>query len=397
MEHQQFPYYIEDWVLWAGNQVDEQGNLVDFSYYQTPKLKLANYDVSFIDHGCDNIVRGIGFTDRQLKTAAKIITKYKRQIAEKLDIAPDYLLDTELPPHRISTRNVDRRYVVGKNATGYTVKFPYDSMMVRNMYTRRNNSCGGYEWNRDARHWSIAPTEHNLALLYEYITKYSTQPWEIDPAVQEDFGVIENARSNIYNHVPYLDFDDNDQLCLYNSNPHLDVALKNFDLNANLARVVFFADNYGLSIGTKLTTRIEEQYNNIHQVLLTPQRKIFDNASRMHTDLAISDLEHFMATVGADHWMVVTFGLESTRRSGLVDAVLEVDVPGKKSYHQYRDGKKKNGHEFLLNESKSQSVVLFVDSTYVLSQLSIELPRSTSLLKVVYLYSHDTGKKIEKM
>jgi len=264
------------------------------------------------------------------------------------------------------------------------------------MYTRRNNSSGGYEWNRDARHWSIAPTEHNLTLLYEYITKYSDRPWEIDSSVQEDFNVAEHARSNIYNHVPYLDFDNN-QLCVHNSNPHLDVALENFDLQQDPARAAFFADNLGLCVGPKLTAHIKEQYNNIHQVLLTPQYKIFENASRMHTDLAISDLEHFMKTVRADHWMVVSFGLEHARSSQLVDAVLEVDVPGKQSYHQYRDSKKENGHEFLLGESDSQSVVLFVDSTYVLSQLSIEMPRSTSLLKVVYLYSHDTGKKIEKM
>jgi hypothetical protein len=397
MEDQQFPYYIEDWILWAGNRVDEQGKLIDYYCYQpfSSRLRLANYDVSFIDHGCNNIINGIGFTDRQLMTAVKIITKYRRQIAKQLDISLDYLLES--PPHRLNTRKVNRQLVVRKNANRYIVQFPYDKVMVSDMFEYRGKSCGGYSWNEIDRCWSITANELNLSLLCKFIKKHKNRNWQIDPEIQEQFTIVNHIQDNIYNYVPYLDLNENNQLLVYNSNPCLDRALEEFDLNQSIARAVFFADNYGLQIGSRLTKCVKEQYNSIYQVLLASQSEIFQKGINLQTDLSISDLEYFMKNIQADHWIVVTFGMDLPGENALVDALLQTNVPGKQSHYQYRDKKKKIVYESLVSELKSESVVLFVDNTHVLSQLLSELPNRKSLLKVVYLYSHDTGKKIENM
>lgn len=397
MEDRQFPYYIEDWILWAGNRVDDQGKLVDHYYYQTftTRLQLANYDISFIDHGCDNIINGIGFTDRQLITAVKIITKYRRQISKHLDISPDYLLESI--PQRLSTRKIDRRYIVSKRIDSYLVQFPYDSSMVNDIHNCRKQSCGGFIWDHYDRCWYISSNELNLSLLFKFIKKYKNHKWHLDPEVQDQFAIVKYSQDNIYNHVPYLDFTDDDRLVVYNSNPCLDKALEKFDLTQPLPRVVFFADNYGLRIGTELTKHIKEQYNSIYKVLLASQTTILEKGLKLQTDLSISDLEYFMQNIQADHWAVVTFGSDTPNENKLINAVLQTNVPGKRSYYQYRDKKKKSVNESLASESKSESVVLFVDNTHVLSQLLPELSNRKSLLKVVYLYSHDTGKKIENM
>ena len=395
MEDQQFPYYIEDWILWAGNRVDEQGKLIDYYCYQpfSSQLRLANYDISFIDHGCNNIINGIGFTDRQLVTAVKIITKYRRQIAKHLDISLDYLIES--PPQRLSTRKVDRQYAISKNTEGYIVQFPYDKLMVNDMHSYRKLSCGGFEWDHYDRCWHIMPYELNLSLLYKFIKKYKNRNWQLDAEVEEQFAIVQHSHNNIYKHVPYIDFAEDGQLFVYNSNPYLDQALKEFDLTQPLSRVVFFADNYGLRVGPNLTTCIKEQYNSIHKVLLATQSMIFDKASRLQTYLSGSDLEYFMQSIQADHWVVVTFGQTTDRDPNLVNALQQTNVPGQQSYYRYRDKEKKSVHDFLASDLKSESVVLFVDNTHALTQLSAELPKS--LLKIVYLYSHDTGKKIENM
>jgi len=392
MEDRQFPYYIEDWILWAGNVVDDQGKPVDYYQPFTASIRLANYDISFIKHGCKNIVNGIGFTDRQLVTAVKIITKYRRQIAKHLDISLDYLLES--PPQRLSTRKVDRQFVVSKSTEGYIVQFPYDKSMVNDMHSYRRLSCGGFEWNNNDRKRYIVPYELNLSLLYKFIKKYKNCNWQLDTEVKEQFAIVQHSYDNIYKHVPYIDLEDG-QLFVYNSNDYLNQALKEFDLTQPMSRVVFFADNYGLRVGPNLTNCIKEQYNSIHKVLLASQSMIFDKASRLQTDLSISDLEYFMQSVQADHWVVVTFGVDTGKENKLVSALQQTSVPGKQSYYQYRDKKKKSVHDFLASDLKSQSVVLFVDNTHALAQLSAELPNS--LLKIVYLYSHDTGKKIENM
>ena len=394
MEHQQFPYYIEDWILWAGNIVDDQGTVVDHPYYQTfyPRIKLANYDIGFINYSCENILQGIGFTDKQLKTAAKIITKYRRQISQKLDITPDYLLDSELPPHRIPCRAVDRRFAISRDNNRYIVQFPYDPKMVSTMHEYREKSSGGFDWNRDARVWSIAALENNLAFLCDFVTQFNNHDWSIDASVVEDFAVVKKAQYNIFDYVPYLELANEDQVRVYNSNVYLDQALAELDLTQNLTQTVFFADNYGLRIGPKLTEYIKEQYSDIHQVLLTSQSRIFENGSKLHTDLSISNIEYFMKTVQAEHWVVVTFGIESTENNQLVEAVFDADVPGTRSCYHYQIGKKYTQHEFLLDKLEFESVVLFVDNTYVLNQLLSELAKSNMLSKVIYLYSHDTGK-----
>ena len=80
MSNQPFPYYIEDWILWLGRSKDDLGNDIDFPYYKSYPIKLANYDVTFINRSTENIRKGIGFTQRQLAMATKIVTKYQRQI-----------------------------------------------------------------------------------------------------------------------------------------------------------------------------------------------------------------------------------------------------------------------------------------------------------------------------
>lgn len=387
--NKQFPYYIEDWIVWLGSKKDNLGNEIDFSYYRKPPVKLANYDVSFVNRSTEAILRGTGFTERQLHTATKIVTKYRRQILNKINTDPGYLAETELPPHNLDVREVDRSFAVHKRQQDYyEVRFPYNVAMVESMHRLSAHSTGGYTWDKQNRYWHIRATEPNLALLRDFVRNHKSHSWSIDTETRNDFASVDSARSNIYAHVPYLEITESGTLEVFNANEHLAAALETFDFKQDIANVVFRADNYGLHIGPRLTNYVKTKYSNIYDTLLLSQADIFQLSKNLDCQFPLSSLEPFMKVIRAKHWLFVSVS-NKNEPSSMMKKAMSIEVPGQKIFCNNQGYKK---YDFLrqLDELDASKTVIFSDNSMLMSRLKSQLVKMLPL-RAIYLYGHNTG------
>lgn len=302
MENKQFPYYVEDWILWLGRHCDNRGNEIDFPYYRSWPVTLANYDVTFIVRSCAAIKKGVGFTDRQIDMAVNIITKYKRQISKKITSDTNYLLDHK--PTRLTTRVVDRSYSVISCNGGYLVKFPYQANMVDDMYKLSAQRAGEFTWVKHQRHWFVDKTERNLVLLQKFITSHAKHQWSLDKQFQDHITTIKKIchdHPSVYR--PCLELVHNNRLEVFNQTPALTAALENFNFDDDIANAAFRANNYGMCIGPNLAKQIWMQYPNIANILLRSQAEIYSNSQTLNTHLLIQHLDELMKTLRADYWI----------------------------------------------------------------------------------------------
>jgi hypothetical protein len=386
MANKQFPYYIEDWILWIGNRVDNHGNEIDFPYYRTAPLKLANYDVSFVNRSAEAIKEGQGFTERQLGTAVKIITKYRRQILSKISVDPEYL--KQETPQKLETREVDRSFSIRKQQDLYEVRFPYNPAMVDAMHKLSARSTGDYAWQSEQRAWHVGLTEANLVLLRDFVTTHKSHSWNMDKATLSDFAIVDAALEDPLAHVPHIDLDVNDKPAVFNANSSLKAALSDFDWSQDPANIVFRADNYGLRVGPQLTNHVKTHYYDIHKALLTSQAEIYANSKNLDCCLRVNNLEQFMQTVRADYWAFVSFKY-GKGLGAMAEAAIGIDAPGEKLF--YNDTGV-NKFDFLkeLAALDTKKMVIFTDNAMLMGRAAPTL-LSKPLLRIIYLYGQDTG------
>ena len=329
MESKQFPYYIEDWILWLARRRDPLGNEIDFPYYRAWPVKLANYDVVFITRSADTILKGSGFTDRQVETAVKIVTKYQKQIFNQLGKDTDYLLESA--PTRLKIRDVDRSHSIQIVNNQFQVRFPYNPKLVDSMHNSYVDAAGEFRWHAAQRMWIVDCTERNLAILRDFVKNHNFQSWELDSLVTQWFGEVDAIRANTYNFIPTLELTHNNCLSVINTNPHLQTALKDFDFNSNIGNAVFCAASYGLQIGPRLTDYVKNQFPNIANALLSSQDKILTDSKRLVSQLNPLNISEFMQTVAADRWIFVNFD-RSAQTKGIAKVVDGADVSGEKIF-----------------------------------------------------------------
>lgn len=364
-----------------GSKRDDLGNEIDFPYYRTPPIKLANYDVSFVNRSAEAIGRSTGFTDRQLGTAAKIVAKYQRQISSKLGIDIGYLTELPHPPHRLDIREVDRSFNIRKHSDHYAVQFPYNPAMVDAMHRLSARGTGDYSWNKTAHAWHIGPTEPNLASLREFVQSHNSHSWGIDAATQKDFAAVDAALGNIYAHVPYLELTDTG-LTVFNSNSSLDAALNSFDFDQDLANAAFSADNYGLHIGPNLTEAVQQQHPAIANILLASQRQLIEDTKTLEVKVHAGTLEQFMKTVHCDHWIFANY---DGRGHNISEIAVNIDVPGEKIFVTHSKQQAVADIVDDLNRSGQQRIVVLCDNSMLTTRLWHVL-LSKHISRLIYMH-----------
>lgn len=347
MSNQPFPYYIEDWILWLGRSKDDLGNDIDFPYYKSYPIKLANYDVTFINRSTENIRKGIGFTQRQLVMATKIVTKYQRQITQKINCDVGYL--STFCPQRLSTREVDRSFSVTESSNYYHVKFPYDPQLVDRMHKFAVLGTGDFRWSKLDRQWNIAKTERNLALIVDFIENCNKHAWHVDATTASHISKIKNILCNPYDAVPHIELV-NDKIQVVNSNPSLDLGLAThgFDLNGDIANLVFRADCFGLAVGPILTQQVKAQYSNIADALLATQTEINTKSKLLDSCLTVDNIESFMTTVAVDYWIFISLSGSASLMNKMIAHAANINSTGEKLFYtgRYRSA---DGEDFIRN------------------------------------------------
>lgn len=380
-----FPYYIEDWIHWFAKRKDDLGNEVDFPYYKSWPIRLANYDIQFITRSSDGFIRGVGLTDRQVTTAVKIITKYKRQIKNKLDRDVDYIATER--PLMLPVRDVDRSFKIRSYDHYYFVQFPYLPMLVDKMHKLASESSGDFFWNKDKRAWFIAKTELNLGLLYQFVNEFNKHYWDLDSTVEDHFAIVNEVYNNPHDYVPTVELID-DKLVFNNTNEFLNSTveyLSKFDI----PNVTIRADNYGFAVGKTLEAYINAHYKNMAVSLLTPQHIITDRIRHLDTYFNNKEIQSFMKIIQADYWVFIGYLYNKMEwKSEFYDNAILGDSTGEKIFFT---GARGSVDGFvsdicaLIKDKPDADLVIFIDNHIVLKRI-LETPVANQAIKIFYLH-----------
>jgi len=197
--------FLEDWLLFMGGLIDINGQTVKDPWRRNKPIKLATYDIRFVESVCTSIRNNTGLTDRQVLLAVKVIQKYKRQWTQ-LGLDPSYL-ESEDIPLSLPIREVDRTHSAWIEDKRIYIKFPYDPKVIAKLSTASGEMPGHWVWDATAKHWSLDLLECNIAELVKMKIFNSTE-WKIDPKLKEllDIAGSFELYSKVY---PLLDLTSN--------------------------------------------------------------------------------------------------------------------------------------------------------------------------------------------
>ena len=200
--------HLEDYILTiAGYTENEKGRWVvgNWAYTNQAIVKLARYDVSVLDNFAHQIVQGIGFTPKQVDLAAKIVTKYRRQLAKHaISVEP---VEQGSVTCKLPLRDIDYRRRLKVENEELKVFFPFDQKIIEHLRSfARDTSHGTVAWNQTDRYWKIALTDYNI--MWAYNSLVADYKFETD---SEFDALIELCNSSEYN-VPHLTLRDNEMV-----------------------------------------------------------------------------------------------------------------------------------------------------------------------------------------
>ena len=381
--NKQFPHFVEDWILWLGCRVDKLGNIIDFPFYVTPPVKVANYDVAFIENTGQALVQGIGFTKSQSQLAVRIITKHRKQIKKQLNIDVDFLLTN--PEFKLPIRDVQNNFeIVNGSDNYYIIKFPYQPKMVDRMHNLSAHSSGDFRWNSDDRLWSISKTEKNLKLLYKFLNEFNKHPWKVDNSIQQDLDVAHQAITNYYNCIPNIDLVDN-QYVVNNSNEYVDRALIDFDFSQPVPDLCLRLEKYGLFPGKNLTTYVQNKYTNISSALLTGQTDILKLGRKFESPVNYENLEDIMKSVNARFWVFITLQKNSTSASRAREIAFNTPTVGEVIFLSHNRGSHEDSASIISDLDLKDSIII-TDNSMIIGKYYTKKIIKTPVMKMFYLF-----------
>jgi hypothetical protein len=132
-------------------------------------IKLARYDVNFVNNVSSFIYRGLGMTKRQRELAIKLTAKYRKQFR---NIGIDVSKIVQAPEFRTEVRTVDRRKRFTVNGDLIHLYFPYNQDLIKELNTmlREDDLIHNSQshWNQEEKRWDINNLEGNFITLYNW-------------------------------------------------------------------------------------------------------------------------------------------------------------------------------------------------------------------------------------
>jgi len=228
-------------------------------------VNLARYDIQIIQSMAEQTARGVAFTDRQAVLAHKIVTKYKKQLAN---------LGVELGPHednavfRLPTRSIDRSKTIKFHDGKIYIRFPYNEKLIEDIKESAKLVPGEFKFDRDARAWTATVTEPRVLWLQSLVSKHE---FELDPVLTELATCIAEAQA-----VPYvielIKTDTGFTITNAESSllDYVDANIGGFSAD-NLLRLVDNSSTLGYTVSPAIAKELAELYNTRVQELLTNQ------------------------------------------------------------------------------------------------------------------------------
>lgn len=149
---------------------------VKTSHLHIPPVTLARYDRSPVHSFVAQIATGAGFTDRQSQLALRLLSTYKRQLA---NVGVDVTDIIATPRFKYALRQIDRTKSATLDTAGNTIalKFPFNSAHIDTIREFADSSEGAVYFDRDAKLWKFALTEScvNFAVAFSTAAGFDVQ------------------------------------------------------------------------------------------------------------------------------------------------------------------------------------------------------------------------------
>ena len=181
--------YLEVIVGYRDSVTGKMGNGLFFG--GTPIINLARYDVDVLNSMANTTANNDGLTQRQADLLCKLITKYRRQLANKnIDVTP-----VSEPKWRNPIRPMDYSRRVSIVDNNIQVKYPYEVTLIEEFRRFGKDSQGRCFWDRDQKVWITDITEYNVSWIYTWATHHE---FEVDAEVCDLFLAVKKSEADPY-------------------------------------------------------------------------------------------------------------------------------------------------------------------------------------------------------
>lgn len=214
---------------------------------------LPSYDRNLLESFSNQVMRGLGFTEKQSIIALRILTRHQDKISLflKTDVTP-FL---ENPQYKYARRvispekSVKYETVDNRNTKVFRVKFPYDEKLVEQIKRHKSDSvkarikASGFinfpvvDWNSETKTWDFEIYEENLLWIFNNLGSLG---FTFDEELISFKNDIETIQNRLENYVPMVVFDEN-RFKFTNTHPSIPQPNSN-----DILEVLFQAKKYGI-------------------------------------------------------------------------------------------------------------------------------------------------------
>ena len=228
-------------------------------------IKLARYDVNFVNNVSSYIHRSLGMTSRQRELAVKLTAKYRKQFR---NLGVDVSLITKNPEFRYEVRTVDRskRFTVVDDLIH--LYFPYNQDMIKEINTMLRENVLIHDtrsqWNQEDKRWEINNLEGNFIELYNWAVKNT---FEFSPESKDYYTKLESVLQNPNKYNIYATAKDDNSLVLHNAPKELE---EYWQENIKSKTLIEQIKSCGLlAIDLDKTVLTKYNFNKLEKVILT--------------------------------------------------------------------------------------------------------------------------------
>lgn len=255
--------YVEDYIEFIAGQRDISGKLLGLFDTVPNPINLARYDVAVVTSLAEQTgTMQNGYTDKQADLAVKIVSKYKRQLAQ---LTPPVHLPDALDQFKHKLRKVDRTKTIKLYDGHIVMKFPFDTSTIDAAKKQRKEGLGYAQFDFDTKQWNLALTESNLnwavtvgklkdfeispevLKLYDELLQAETQEYRIELVQTQTGFAITNAAESLIEYI----------------NEHVG----GFESD-NFLKLADYSELLGYSLSPELEIRLSEEYGDLSKLIL---------------------------------------------------------------------------------------------------------------------------------
>ena len=174
-------------------------------------IKLARYDVNFVNNVSSFISNKQGMTSRQRELAVKLTDKYRKQF-RRLGI--DVTQIAKEPIFSQPERQVDRTKKMSMDEDFIYLKFPYSQELIKDVNTFLRDEKlyhnGNSKWVPEDKLWHINNNESNFVMLYNWSYNNGFERSEEVEKYQKE---IRKILDNKLDYIPYARVTESTDLC----------------------------------------------------------------------------------------------------------------------------------------------------------------------------------------